>query len=316
MFLSSPPADLAGRVSVNFFEHAAEKFVIGKSVLVEHLQDRFVCRTDVMVDVGEPHVVDVLREGNADVLPEHAAEIVAVETEDICYLLKGQRLHIVLVDIGNDLLDPELIAARLGEIFWYREVGDQPVENIQRDRLGCDHIPLGLPDMELHQFLEAFADLQVSGDQLVRQFRTAAYDLEIAPVPHEPLNEVVVDAQDDHHVGVGTAGLMDLVGVDHDEFAGNQLVLASLQIDGRISVQYVDKFQGIMPMGRCVFPGCPIFHQDPVFGDIVVLKIDVVRHIGPSHLFVPIYHFRWGSARTIRTRNAAEMNLNHEHSVF
>ena len=104
--------------------------------------------------------------------------------------------------------------------------------------------------MELHQFLEAFADLQVSGDQLVRQFRTAAYDLEIAPVPHEPLNEVVVDAQDDHHVGVGTAGLMDLVGVDHDEFAGNQLVLASLQIDGRISVQYVDKFQGIMPMGR------------------------------------------------------------------
>ena len=116
--LSGPPSDLAGRVPVNFLKHAAEQFVIGKSVLVEHLQDGFVRRADVVVNVGEPHVVDMLREGNTDVLPEHAAEVVAVETEDIRDLLKGQRLHIVLVDIGNDLLDPELIAARLGEIFF------------------------------------------------------------------------------------------------------------------------------------------------------------------------------------------------------
>ena len=117
-FLSCPPADLAGRITVDFLEHAAEQFVIGKTVLVKHLQDGFVCRTDVVVDVSEPHVVDMLREGNTDVLPEHAAEIVAVETEDIRDLFKGQRLHIVLVDIGNDLLDSELIAAWLGEIFF------------------------------------------------------------------------------------------------------------------------------------------------------------------------------------------------------
>ena len=66
----------------------------------------------------EPHMVDMLREGDADVLPEHAAEIVAVESEHIGNLLKGQRFHIVLVNIGNDLLDPELIAARLREIFF------------------------------------------------------------------------------------------------------------------------------------------------------------------------------------------------------
>ena len=49
--------------------------------------------------MGEPHVVDMLREGNTDVLPEHAAEIVAVEAEDIRDLFEGQRLHIVLVDV-------------------------------------------------------------------------------------------------------------------------------------------------------------------------------------------------------------------------
>ena len=87
--------------------------------------------------------------------------------------------------------------------------------------------------MELHQFLKAVADLKISGNQLICQFGPAAYDLEVAAVSHEPLNEIVVNAQDDHHVGVGTAGLMDLVGIDHDEFAGNQLVLASLQINGR-----------------------------------------------------------------------------------
>ena len=68
-------------------------------MLVEHLQDRLVCRADIVVDMGEPHVVDMLREGNTDVLPEHAAEIVAVEAEDIRDLFEGQRLHIVLVDV-------------------------------------------------------------------------------------------------------------------------------------------------------------------------------------------------------------------------
>ena len=99
LFFPGPSPDLTGRIPVNFLEHAAEQFVIGKSVLVEHLQDGFVRRADVVVDVGEPHVVDMLREGNADILAEHAAEIVAVEAEDIRDLFEGQRLHIVLVDV-------------------------------------------------------------------------------------------------------------------------------------------------------------------------------------------------------------------------
>ena len=161
--------------------------------------------------------------------------------------------------------------------------------------------------MELHQFLKAVADLQIGGNQLVCQFGPAAYDLEVAAVPHEPLNKIIVDAKDDHHVGAGTAGLMDLVGVDYDEFAGNQLVLASLQIDGRISIQYVDQFQGIMPMGRRVFSGRPIFHQDPVFGDIVVLKIDIVRHIGPSQLFVPNLPFQMGKRKDYQSEEQSDL---------
>ena len=151
--------------------------------------------------------------------------------------------------------------------------------------------------MHSHKILEALADLQVSRHQFVGQFGPAADDLEIALIAHQPLDQVIVDPKHDHHVRVCAAGFVNLVGVDDNELAGHQFMLASFQIDGRISVQYVDKFQGIMPMGRCVFPGCPIFHQDPVFGDIVVLKIDVVRHIGPSHLFVPNLPFQMGKRK-------------------
>ena len=117
IFFSGVPADLAGRFAVNFLEHPAEKLVVGKAVFVQDLQHRFVRRTDVVVDVCQSHVVYMLREGNTDILPEHAAEIVTVEAENIGNLLEGERLHIVLVNVRADLLDPELIAAGFREIF-------------------------------------------------------------------------------------------------------------------------------------------------------------------------------------------------------
>ena len=97
--------------------------------------------------------------------------------------------------------------------------------------------------MELHQFLEAVADLQIGGNKLVRQFRPAADDLEIALISHKALDQIIVNPDHDHHISAGAPRLMDLVGVDHNEFSGNKLVLASFQINGRVSVQNIDKFQ-------------------------------------------------------------------------
>ena len=116
--LPGPPSDLPGRVAVELLEHAAEELVIGETVLIQDLQHRLVGGADVVVDVAEAHVVHVLCEGDADILAEHAAEVVAVEAEDRRDLLERERLHIVLVNVGHDLLDPELVAARFGEIFF------------------------------------------------------------------------------------------------------------------------------------------------------------------------------------------------------
>ena len=151
--------------------------------------------------------------------------------------------------------------------------------------------------MKLHQFLEAVADLQVGGDKLVRQFRPAADDQEIALISHKTLDQIIVNPDHDHHIGAGTTRLVDLVGVDYDKFSGHQLVLAPLQMKGRVSVQNIDQFQRIVPVGRCVFPGCLIFHQDTVFGYIVVLKINIIGHIDSSHLFVPNLSFRIGKCK-------------------
>ena len=63
-------------------------------------------------------MIDMLRERNADILPEHTAEIVAVEAEDVSDLLKRERFHIMFVNVGYDFPDPELIAAGFREIFF------------------------------------------------------------------------------------------------------------------------------------------------------------------------------------------------------
>ena len=161
--------------------------------------------------------------------------------------------------------------------------------------MGGNHITLGLLDMKRHQLLEAVADRQIGRYQLVRQFGAAADDQEVALVVHQPLDQVVVETQHDHHVGVRAAGLVDLVGIYDDEFAGYQLVLRSLQKEACISVQNIDQLQGIVPMRRQVFAGRPIFQEDPLFADVVVLHINVFRHsvfllCGVRRLFVPIYH--------------------------
>ena len=257
-FIPGAPADLAGRVAVDLLEHAAEKLVIAEAVLVQDLEHRFVCRTDIMVDMCQADMVGVLSERDADILAEHAAEVVAVEAKFPCDLLERKGLHIVVIDVRDDLSDPKLIAAGLGEIFFVqrdRKIRDQPVKDIQRDRLSCDPVALGLTDMESHQLLEAFADLQVLGDELIGQLRAAADDLESALVAHQALDQFVIDAENDHHVGVRAAGLMDLVGVDDDEFAGHELVLCPFQIETRITVQNIDKFQGVVPMRRGISGG-------------------------------------------------------------
>ena len=78
---SCPPSDLARRIAVHLLEHAAEQLIVGKSVSAQDLHDRIIRRADVVIDMREPHVVNVLRERNADVLTEHAAEIVAVQAD-------------------------------------------------------------------------------------------------------------------------------------------------------------------------------------------------------------------------------------------
>lgn len=154
--------------------------------------------------------------------------------------------------------------------------------------------------MECDQFLEAVTDFKVGRDEFIGQFGAAADDLEVALVAHEPLDEIVVDPEHNHHIGVGTARFVNLVCIDDDEFPRHKLVLSAFQIDRGVSVQDKVKFQRVVPVGRCVIPGRPVLHQDAVLGDIVVLQIDIFGHIDSFRLFVPIYHFNPGSARSIR----------------
>ena len=227
-------------------------------------------------------MVDMLCERDPDILAEHAAEIVAVEAKYIRDLLEGQGLHVVLVDIGDNFPDPELVAAGFRKILLVkhdREVLDQPVEDVQRDRLCGDHVALGLLDVQRHQFLEAVADLQIGGDKFVGQLRAAADDLEIALVAHQSLDQIVVETKNDHHVGMGAASLVDLIGVGHDELTGHKLVLGSLQEVIGVTVQNIDEFKGIVPMGGEIISGRPVLNEDSLLVDIISLFVEFVRHM-------------------------------------
>ena len=273
-FCSGPSSDLARCVTVYFLEETAEKLVVGKAVFVQDLEDRLIRRTDVVINMGQTHAVEVLRKGNPNILAEHTAEIVAVEAEMVRDLVEGQRFHVMFVNIGDDLLDPELAAAGFGQILLvkrYGEVLDQPVQHIESDRLCRDHIPLRLFDMKRDQVLEALADLQIGRNELVSQFSPAADDLEVALVAHEPLDEVVVYAEHDHHIGVRTPGFVDLVCIDDDKLTRYEPVLGAFEKEARVSVQNIDQFKGVVPVRRQVFAGRPIFYEDPLFRYIVVL---------------------------------------------
>ena len=242
-----------------------------------------------MVDMCEPHVVNVLCERDADILAEHAAEIVAVQAEFVRDLFQRELFHIVLIDVRYDLPDPELVPAGLREIFFEQgdgKISDQAVQDVQRDRMGRDHVSLGLPDVQGHELFEAFADLQISGDQFICQFSAAADDLEVALVVHQALDQVIVDAQHDPHVSARTAGFVDLVGINDDEFARHEPVFCPFQIKGRVAVQNIDQLQGIMPVRRRVLPCGLIFHQDPLFMYVIILLKDSVCH---GSYLIPTY---------------------------
>ena len=234
-----------------------------------------------MVDMFEPHVVNVLCEWDADILAEHAAEIVAVQAEFVRDLFQRELFHIVLIDVRYDLPDSELIPAGLREIFFEQgdgKISDQAVQDVQRDRVGRDHVPSGLPDIQRHELFEAIADLQISGDQFVCQFSTAADDLEVAFVIHQTLDQIIINAQHDPHISACATGFVDLVGIDYDEFARNEPMLRPFQVKSRVAVQNIDQLQGIMPVRRRVHPGSRILHQDPAFPDIIILHINIVGH--------------------------------------
>ena len=133
--------------------------------------------------------------------------------------------------------------------------------------------------MQRHQFLEAVADLQIGGDKFVGQLRAAADDLEIALVAHQSLDQIVVETKNDHHVGMGAASLVDLIGVGHDELTGHKLVLGSLQEVIGVTVQNIDEFKGIVPMGGEIISGRPVLNEDSLLVDIISLFVEFVRHM-------------------------------------
>ena len=87
-FFSGPLPDLAGRVAVEFFEHAAEQFVIAEAMFIQNFEYGLIGCADIMINMAEAHMVYMLRKRNPYILAEHAAEIVAVEAEDRGYLLQ------------------------------------------------------------------------------------------------------------------------------------------------------------------------------------------------------------------------------------
>ena len=107
-------ADLAGRGTVDLAEHAAEELVIGEAVPFHDLHDRSVRGAQIVIDVGEPHLIQVFFEGDADFLGEEPAEIFVAETEAVGDLLQRDRFVIVFRDIGVDLTDAALVLGRFG----------------------------------------------------------------------------------------------------------------------------------------------------------------------------------------------------------
>lgn len=85
-------AGFSGSAAVDFPEKFMKEFVIGKAVSVYDVHDRIFCGDQLVMDMGEPHLIYMPGKIDSHLLLEKAAEIFPVQTEFPCNVLQENRM--------------------------------------------------------------------------------------------------------------------------------------------------------------------------------------------------------------------------------
>ena len=117
--------DRGRSAAIYAFERAVEQLLIVKSVLLRDLVDGRVCADQVLIDMGHPHFIKILKEGHPHVLLEEAAEIFFPETQMVRDILEGDLLpemfllfrELAVRQVVRDTLD--LIQLDVGKIAFH-----------------------------------------------------------------------------------------------------------------------------------------------------------------------------------------------------
>jgi hypothetical protein len=215
------------------------------------LQDWDICRAQIVINMGHPHLIQMLFKWNADFLGEKAAEILVAEPKAIRNLIEGNRLCVVFGDVGDDLFDTALVFRRLRKIIPVELDGkmrQQLEQNMKDQRLDLQPVSEGVIDTQLRQFPQVIADLQIIIHELLCELGTVADDLVVSLVLHEGSEIFIIDMDDELHIIIRTAELMNLSRVDDNELTLDHRVCDPFCGHIRVTVEKIGDLQGRMPV--------------------------------------------------------------------
>ena len=211
------------------------------------LHDRDIRRAQIVINMGHPHLIQMLFKWNADFLGEKAAEILVAESKAIRNLIEGNRLCVVFSDVGDNLFDTALVFRRLRKIIPVELDGkmrQQLEQNMKDQGLDLDPVAIGTFDAQLRQLGERITDFQIISHQLFGELCPVTDDLIIALVFHERSNIFVIDMDDELHIILRTSEFVDPAGIDDNEFPFDHCVSVSLSRHLCPAVEKICDLQG------------------------------------------------------------------------
>lgn len=179
-------SDLRGRRVEVFGEHPAEQLVVGEAVAFQDVLQRVLRRDEVLIDVGQPHLILVFQKSEPHVLLEKTAEIPGIQAGYARDLVDGDRAVIVLVRVVQDEVQTVQVLCPVVQVCLedlYAEIVAELEQDLKKQAVEPQYIALRA---------DVVCDLHLC-ERLLEDFQFGLADRIVARVvedkPHAPSNQ-------------------------------------------------------------------------------------------------------------------------------
>lgn len=203
VLLGQGAAELVGGHVVGPADGGAQGADVGKAVVVGDGGDGLVGDAHVLHRVAQAHLLQIGLEVGADDLLEQPGEVGGGEVGGLGQVIQPDVVHIIALDIGDDLPAPQGVVLALGQLG---AAGDE-VQGIQIIKEGVADLQLPqLPALPLLEVGQGQVGEHLAQGGVVPLVVLGGIAHQLAEAPAGALHEEVVVHEDDHQQVAAVAG--------------------------------------------------------------------------------------------------------------